>query len=97
MDKLTEEQIYEFKEAFNLFDKDGDGQYYPLQLFVFLYMFSISTSSVRIGRDAMYLAYLGCEILSLFSRHTNHSYGFLDLGDCGGRRFNNRDDHCYRY
>lgn len=24
-DKLTEEQISEFKEAFSLFDKDGDG------------------------------------------------------------------------
>ena len=24
-DLLTEEQIYEFKEAFALFDKDGDG------------------------------------------------------------------------
>ena len=27
MDKLIEEQIFEFKEAFSLFDKDGDGQY----------------------------------------------------------------------
>ena len=27
MDKLTEEQISEFKEAFSLFDKDGDGRY----------------------------------------------------------------------
>ena len=25
MDKLTEEQISELKEAFSLFDKDGDG------------------------------------------------------------------------
>ena len=25
MDKLTEEQIIEFKEDFSLFDKDGDG------------------------------------------------------------------------
>ena len=25
MDKLTEEQISKFKEAFSLFDKDGDG------------------------------------------------------------------------
>lgn len=24
-DKLTEEQVQEFKEAFSLFDKDGDG------------------------------------------------------------------------
>ena len=33
-DQLTEEQIAEFKEAFSLFDKDGDGvsavQWHPL-------------------------------------------------------------------
>ena len=27
MDKLTEEQISEFKEDFSLFENDGDGQY----------------------------------------------------------------------
>ena len=27
-DQLTEEQIAEFKEAFSLFDKDGDGRPY---------------------------------------------------------------------
>jgi hypothetical protein len=27
-DQLTEEQIAEFKEAFSLFDKDGDGEYF---------------------------------------------------------------------
>jgi Ca2+-binding EF-hand superfamily protein len=27
-DQLTEEQIAEFKEAFSLFDKDGDGTYF---------------------------------------------------------------------
>lgn len=26
-DQLTDDQISEFKEAFSLFDKDGDGQY----------------------------------------------------------------------
>jgi hypothetical protein len=26
-DQLTEEQIAEFKEAFSLFDKDGDGKW----------------------------------------------------------------------
>jgi hypothetical protein len=30
-DQLTEEQIAEFKEAFSLFDKDGDGK----NIFVF--------------------------------------------------------------
>ncbi|KAH8161696.1 hypothetical protein CIB48_g6546 [Xylaria polymorpha] len=29
-DTLTEEQVSEFKEAFSLFDKDGDGVIYPL-------------------------------------------------------------------
>jgi hypothetical protein len=28
-DQLTEEQIAEFKEAFSLFDKDGDGEFKP--------------------------------------------------------------------
>ena len=63
MDKLTEEQIFEFKEAFILFDKDGYSQYSQIP---FNYL-SFSDSSVRIGRDAMYLAYLGCEILILFT------------------------------
>lgn len=27
-DQLTEEQIAEFKEAFSLFDKDGDGEFW---------------------------------------------------------------------
>ena len=29
-DQLTEEQIAEFKEAFSLFDKDGDGKWLDL-------------------------------------------------------------------
>lgn len=32
-EQLTEEQIAEFKEAFSLFDKDGDG------IFVFFFLF----------------------------------------------------------
>jgi hypothetical protein len=31
-DQLTEEQIAEFKEAFSLFDKDGDGESQSLRL-----------------------------------------------------------------
>ena len=31
-DQLTEEQIAEFKEAFSLFDKDGDGTITPKEL-----------------------------------------------------------------
>lgn len=29
-DQLTDDQISEFKEAFSLFDKDGDGMFHPL-------------------------------------------------------------------
>jgi len=36
-DQLTEEQIAEFKEAFSLFDKDGDGEF---RLKVFSGLFS---------------------------------------------------------
>lgn len=35
MEQLTEEQIAEFKEAFSLFDKDGDGKK-PLRFLPFL-------------------------------------------------------------
>ena len=31
-DQLTEEQIAEFKEAFSLFDKDGDGESLPVSI-----------------------------------------------------------------
>jgi hypothetical protein len=30
VEQLTEDQIAEFKEAFSLFDKDGDGKYVAL-------------------------------------------------------------------
>ena len=30
VDQLTEEQISEFKEAFSLFDKNGDGEYFRI-------------------------------------------------------------------
>ena len=33
-DQLTDDQISEFKEAFSLFDKDGDGTL-PPQIFVY--------------------------------------------------------------
>jgi hypothetical protein len=32
VDKLTEEQKNEFREAFSLFDKDGDGMCYMMQI-----------------------------------------------------------------
>ena len=44
-DQLTEEQIAEFKEAFSLFDKDGDGKldsYFSLE-------FCLCTCLVFIG------------------------------------------------
>lgn len=36
---LTEEQIAEFKEAFSLFDKDGDGKKKPLLPLGFFFFF----------------------------------------------------------
>jgi Ca2+-binding EF-hand superfamily protein len=38
-DLLTDEQIAEFKEAFALFDKDGDGGFFALRLFLGIYGF----------------------------------------------------------
>lgn len=32
VEQLTEEQIAEFKEAFSLFDKDGDGEFLHIKL-----------------------------------------------------------------
>ena len=40
-DQLTAEQIAEFKEAFSLFDKDGDGTITTkVSMFVFVFAFS---------------------------------------------------------
>lgn len=36
-DQLTDDQIAEFKEAFSLFDKDGDGLF--SQIFFILFLF----------------------------------------------------------
>lgn len=33
---LTEEQVAEFKEAFSLFDKDGDGKFINMLMIIFL-------------------------------------------------------------
>ena len=38
-DQLTEEQIAEFKEAFSLFDKDGDGTITTKELGIIVKMF----------------------------------------------------------
>jgi hypothetical protein len=38
-DQLTDDQISEFKEAFSLFDKDGDG--HNLSLFSFFFHFNV--------------------------------------------------------
>ena len=42
-DQLTEEQIAEFKEAFSLFDKDGDGK---LKFCRAMWLFSFTWSVV---------------------------------------------------
>jgi calmodulin len=39
-DQLTEEQIAEFKEAFSLFDKDGDGTITTKELGLIIVIFS---------------------------------------------------------
>jgi hypothetical protein len=48
-DQLTEEQIAEFKEAFSLFDKDGDGEsvFFPSTPADFLLVWVIGCNSVR--------------------------------------------------
>jgi Ca2+-binding EF-hand superfamily protein len=38
-DQLTDDQITEFKEAFSLFDKDGDGMFLDLSFALFLGVF----------------------------------------------------------
>jgi len=38
-DQLTDDQISEFKEAFSLFDKDGDGKILSLVLVFFFFFF----------------------------------------------------------
>lgn len=40
-DQLTDDQITEFKEAFSLFDKDGDGSIPPFRVNTFYTFFSI--------------------------------------------------------
>ncbi|THG18163.1 hypothetical protein TEA_018768 [Camellia sinensis var. sinensis] len=39
-DQLTDDQISEFKEAFSLFDKDGDGQILSLSIYIYIYIFT---------------------------------------------------------
>lgn len=48
-DQLTEEQIAEFKEAFSLFDKDGDGTITTKELGSFSIFFAISISVAKSG------------------------------------------------
>lgn len=40
-DQLTDEQISEFKEAFSLFDKDGDGAHLFFSFILRLYFFFV--------------------------------------------------------
>lgn len=43
-DQLTDDQISEFKEAFSLFDKDGDGMIVFTDLRAFFVYFSVCSS-----------------------------------------------------
>ncbi len=56
-DQLTEEQIAEFKEAFSLFDKDGDGEY-SLLLRRLVYFFSGGHRERRLVQPQIISAYL---------------------------------------
>ena len=59
-DQLTEEQIAEFKEAFSLFDKDGDGKFVTV---------SWRLTGSRAEIDNRELAVALVETLSLVSIH----------------------------
>ena len=48
MDNLTDEQISEFKEAFNLYDKDGDGTITILELGSIMRSLGHTTSDVEL-------------------------------------------------
>jgi len=47
VDALTEEQIAEFKEAFSLFDKDGDGTASPALLVHLMNNYSINNQTTK--------------------------------------------------
>jgi Ca2+-binding EF-hand superfamily protein len=49
-DQLSEEQIVEFREAFSLFDKDGDGKY------EYIYLCPLTFA---LGRSSMLLLLTG--------------------------------------
>ncbi|KAE9619852.1 putative EF-hand domain pair protein [Lupinus albus] len=66
-DQLTDDQISEFKEAFSLFDKDGDGL---CHLFVFLTLFDFN--------DTFFYDSCFFVIRKLF-RLLNFDYCFLNL------------------
>ena len=59
-DQLTEEQIAEFKEAFSLFDKDGDGKldYFPLN-FVCAHALYLSVDGLYVVGRLMVLRLIG--------------------------------------
>lgn len=46
-EKLTEEQIAEFKEAFSLFDKDGDG-IFLLVFYFYIFQLAFDCHSLKI-------------------------------------------------
>lgn len=57
-DELTDEQISEFKEAFSLFDKDGDGLV-SLPLSASSFLFSFSFLSFALSRRPIDLIFFG--------------------------------------
>lgn len=67
MDNLTEEQISEFREAFNLYDKDGDGTITILELG------SIMRSLGQTPSDA--------ELQDLINKIDNDKNGIIDFSE----------------
>jgi hypothetical protein len=51
-DQLTDEQIAEFKEAFSLFDKDGDGTHLAPSLFLPARLLDLAAGSGSSSRPA---------------------------------------------
>ena len=62
-DQLTEEQIAEFKEAFSLFDKDGDGEYpLILQRLVYFYQGVVIVHSAFGSTTKNICAFIGADV-----------------------------------
>ena len=78
-DQLTDEQISEFKEAFSLFDKDGDGLFSRIP---FLSLALLSLDLIPISFFFLTLLIILLKFL-IFSSLGVFSFHFLLLDVCG--------------